>query len=239
MADRFFLNIGTAWNDTANWSTLTGGAGGASLPGSADRARFDVNSGNCNINANINVSGIFLEATYVNTVTQDNGFTITTGSADFITSGGTFLGGDSNITCTDRFTVGSGGLFTSTSARLQVTNTVSVSAGTYTHNNGLFRFINFFSTSFSWNGNTFYDLDFAVSNNTITTFSGDMIIANLFTATNLGGGHGGSGSFDCKGDIVTNSQNVSSSYRTVKINGTVPQQISAPGNGFGALGALQ
>lgn len=46
MAARFWVTGGTGnWNDTSNWSTTTGGASGASVPGSADTAALDVNSG--------------------------------------------------------------------------------------------------------------------------------------------------------------------------------------------------
>ncbi len=46
MAARFWVAGGTGnWNDTSNWSATTGGASGASVPGSADTAALDANSG--------------------------------------------------------------------------------------------------------------------------------------------------------------------------------------------------
>jgi hypothetical protein len=46
MAARFWVTGGTGnWNSTTNWSATTGGASGASVPGSADTATFDANSG--------------------------------------------------------------------------------------------------------------------------------------------------------------------------------------------------
>ena len=46
MAARFWVTGGTGnWNDTSNWSATTGGASGASVPGSADTAAFDASSG--------------------------------------------------------------------------------------------------------------------------------------------------------------------------------------------------
>lgn len=46
MAARFWVTGGTGdWNSTTNWSATTGGASGASVPGSADTAAFDASSG--------------------------------------------------------------------------------------------------------------------------------------------------------------------------------------------------
>jgi len=46
MADRFWVTGGTGnWNSTTNWSATTGGASGASVPGSSDTATFDASSG--------------------------------------------------------------------------------------------------------------------------------------------------------------------------------------------------
>jgi len=48
MANRFWVGGAGTWDttSTANWSTTTGGAAGASAPGAADIAIFDANSGN-------------------------------------------------------------------------------------------------------------------------------------------------------------------------------------------------
>ena len=46
MAARFWVTGGTGnWNSTTNWSATSGGASGASVPGSADTATFDASSG--------------------------------------------------------------------------------------------------------------------------------------------------------------------------------------------------
>lgn len=45
MANRYWINGGSGdWDDTANWSSTSGGAGGASVPTSADNVFFDANS---------------------------------------------------------------------------------------------------------------------------------------------------------------------------------------------------
>lgn len=46
MANRFWVTGGNGnWNSTTNWSASTGGASGASVPGSSDAAIFDASSG--------------------------------------------------------------------------------------------------------------------------------------------------------------------------------------------------
>lgn len=47
MADRYWVGGSGTWDssDTTNWSTSSGGAGGASVPGSSDNVFFDANSG--------------------------------------------------------------------------------------------------------------------------------------------------------------------------------------------------
>lgn len=54
MAARFWVTGGTGnWNDTSNWSATSGGASGASVPGSADTAAFDANSGSGTVTLDI------------------------------------------------------------------------------------------------------------------------------------------------------------------------------------------
>jgi hypothetical protein len=54
MAARFWVTGGTGnWNSTTNWSATTGGASGASVPGSADTATLDANSGSGTVTLNI------------------------------------------------------------------------------------------------------------------------------------------------------------------------------------------
>jgi hypothetical protein len=46
MAARFWVTGGTGnWNSTTNWSATTGGASGASVPGTSDTATYDASSG--------------------------------------------------------------------------------------------------------------------------------------------------------------------------------------------------
>lgn len=77
MADRFWVGGSGAWDETntANWSTTPGGAGGASVPTSADDAYFGVWSGTgvVSIGGNsvvVNCGALYCELGYAGTFTS-------------------------------------------------------------------------------------------------------------------------------------------------------------------------
>lgn len=55
MANRYWVGGAGSWTDTARWSTTSGGAGGASVPGSSDDVYFDANSGSGAVTTNNNM----------------------------------------------------------------------------------------------------------------------------------------------------------------------------------------
>ncbi len=60
------------WSNRNNWSTTSGGTGGASVPSTANTAIFDANSADyCLIDVNANVGAIKLQADFENAVIQD------------------------------------------------------------------------------------------------------------------------------------------------------------------------
>jgi len=144
MANRYFLNIGTDPESNANWSTTSGGAGGASKPTSSDIAIFDGNSGNCNLTANINWQGISLAAGYANVFTQGN-FEIVYGSGHITQVAGTFTGSNTSKkiegSSGSKF-IQSGGVFTSTNGVLTVgvagigIYSLDITGGQFNHNSG-------------------------------------------------------------------------------------------------------
>lgn len=70
MASRFWVGGTGTWDaaNTANWSTTTGGAGGASVPGSGDFAILDANSGSGIVTlAYFAIVGSFRTAGYIGT----------------------------------------------------------------------------------------------------------------------------------------------------------------------------
>lgn len=85
--NRFWVAASTSnWNNTANWSTTSGGAGGASVPGATEVAVFNVNGlGNCNLDIAPTVGGITVSG-YTGTINFQGNNLTTTGTNQF-TSG--------------------------------------------------------------------------------------------------------------------------------------------------------
>ncbi len=139
----------TNWSNSANW---TGGA----VPTTTNSATFDsycadYGSGcNATIDTNLTLNAdIRMLSDYTGTITQDTGVTLTLGNNSrgspngIIQSGGSFVGGDSDITV-DILEL-TGGTFTSTSGNLYIgynaewgrTSRTVIGAGvTFNHNNG-------------------------------------------------------------------------------------------------------
>ena len=92
MADRFFVgDTDSDWHDTDNWSASSGGAGGASIPGASDRARFDNNSPNCTLEQDISdVGQLWLESSFGNTLDTDGYDVTVSGTTSVTIDGGTF-----------------------------------------------------------------------------------------------------------------------------------------------------
>ena len=108
MANRFWINTaGGTWDNstTSNWSTTTGGAGGASVPGSADTAIFDANSGANIITTNYNVSITALQLTsgpFTGKLQLGGTLTLAASSSGALTlQGGTFNDEGYAVSCWD------------------------------------------------------------------------------------------------------------------------------------------
>jgi hypothetical protein len=96
-ANRFWIAAGASnWNNAANWSAVSGGAGGAGVPAWLDHVNFDNNGlGNCTIDAAVSDTSFAVAAGYTGTISQ-NANTITVSGAQSF-SGGSFLGGSVNM----------------------------------------------------------------------------------------------------------------------------------------------
>ena len=128
------------WNSTANWSTVSGGGGGASVPVSTSDAIFDGNrNGDCNIDAVVNVKGVIISG-YSGTIVQGSN-AITIGADNFTQSSGIFTGSGtgSGITVNGSYILG-GGVFVSTSGTFAVSVDFTKYNGIFTHNNGTVAF---------------------------------------------------------------------------------------------------
>lgn len=158
-ANRFWISpTPSNWNNTANWATTSGGAGGASVPGAADNVTFDNNGiGNCTIDIAVDINKITVAASYTGTISQGGNTFATVGTASF--SGGGFSGGTANITFGGNFTL-SGAAFTSTAAVLEFDGNSAFTSGTFSHNNGTVRYNASGATTISGTSPAFYDLEF-------------------------------------------------------------------------------
>jgi hypothetical protein len=107
-ANRYWVGStdGANFNSSANWSTTSGGAGGASVPGSADVAIFDTGKlTNSALSSSVTLSGLQLFTGYTKTLsTGANSITITgsstvsqgiiTGNMTFSSSANFYVNGD-------------------------------------------------------------------------------------------------------------------------------------------------
>jgi hypothetical protein len=92
MATFYYVTGGSgAWNNSNNWSSTSGGSSGAGIPGSADTAILDGNSGSTNITTDVAIN--------VTAVTLNTGFTgtLTLGSSYGSTVSGTFTVTQGNL----------------------------------------------------------------------------------------------------------------------------------------------
>jgi hypothetical protein len=86
-AQRFWISATPSnWNNTANWSASSGGAGGASVPGASDLVTFNaLGLGNCTLDVAANVAGITVNG-YTGII-NINGFNLTTTGTNIFTTG--------------------------------------------------------------------------------------------------------------------------------------------------------
>lgn len=162
-ANRYWVSLlGGNWNSALNWSSSSGGLGGAGVPGSGDTAIFDggplgLRDGNCTININVNVGGIRISSSYDGTISQGS-YTITvSGNASF--GGGSFTGGNAAIRIGGTFTL-SATSFTSTSATMELDSDAAFTGGSFAANNGLVKFGGAAAQAVSGTIPAFYNLEF-------------------------------------------------------------------------------
>lgn len=123
MANRYFLNIGANWGDTANWSDTSGGTGGFSVPTNVDDVFFDGNSGNCTVNASNRTAKTLNFTGYTNTITMTNNITV---------SGNVTLGAGMGIAGTGQLIVNTTATLTSNGKTWSAGFTFSGTSQTYT-----------------------------------------------------------------------------------------------------------
>ena len=158
-ANRFWVSAAPSnWNNTANWSNVSGGAGGFSVPVAGDAVTFNnIRRGNCTIDVAVSIQSLTINTGYTGNIIQ-GAHTILIAN-DATLSAGQFLGGTSNITVGGTFTL-SGTSFTSTSAILEIDGDPAFTSGVFTHNNGTVRFNATGTTNISGTSPTFFTLEF-------------------------------------------------------------------------------
>jgi len=199
--ERYWVN-GTEgnWSDINNWSSSSGGSGGACVPGSDDVAIFDgAGTGGCIIDTQAVVSTMIVRSTYTATVSigasqfldvigsfsiaggtfTTNGRPLATGS--YNQTGGTFNAGGSTISCNGNLII-AGGTFNAGSGTISVGGDINFTGGA----------VNSGSSSFILNGSSIQSLitdgqilnvlEITNSSTAGVQFSDNLICSN-FTAT--------------------------------------------------------
>ena len=126
------------WTNTANWSTFSGGPGGASIPIYDSTAIFDLNgTGDCTLDASAWISGLQLSSGYIGSLSQ-NSYEMLIGDAGASFLDGTFQGSGDDIRVTGNLYIGAACQFTSTDSTLACdsTFTINPSTGSFNHNYG-------------------------------------------------------------------------------------------------------
>jgi Secretion system C-terminal sorting domain len=200
-AARFWIAAGPSnWNNTANWSNASGGAGGFSVPGPADAVTFNNQGlGNCTIDVAVNVLSLTVAASYTGTILQGSNTFSTINNASFLA--GTFTGGTANITIGGNFTL-AGTAFTSTSGILQFDGNATFGSATFIHNNGTVRFNATGATTIAGTSPAFFILEFVGKGFSYNiTSAGNMTVSK---SLNLAGAllyNLNTGTIDVTGDI--------------------------------------
>jgi phage baseplate assembly protein gpV len=237
-AARYWVATRTStWNNPANWSTTSGGTGGAPVPGATDAVTFDINGqGNCTIDVAVNIQKITVSFGYFGTITQGANSFSTSGTASF--SSGTFAGGSANITFGDNFTL-SGATFTSTTGILEFDGSTAFTLGTFNNNNGTVTYVaTGGNTTISGTSPTFYTVQFVGEGyNYNITSTGNIKVTNSLDLSGLQAYQLNTGTIDVTGNIiVTNTAAGCYGSALINIDGTGPQSIS--GSTVAGAGAL-
>ena len=239
-ANRFWVSAAPSnWNNTANWSNVSGGAGGFSVPVAGDAVTFNnVRQGNCTIDIAVNILSLTINAGYTGTITQ-GAHTINISNAATFTAG-VFLGGSSNITIGGGFTL-NGTNFTSTSAILEIDGNPAFTSGVFTHNNGTVKLNATGATNITGTSPTFYILEFVGNGfNYNINSTGNVTVTNSLNISGTLTYNLNTGDIDVTGNInISNTAAGAGGSATVNIIGAGNQNFTgASAAGLGALPML-
>jgi hypothetical protein len=236
-ANRFWISIlPSNWNNAANWSNVSGGVGGFSVPGSGDAVNFNaLGLGNCTIDAPLNVLNFTVAVGYTGTISQGANTILINNNASF--SGGSISGGSANISVLGNFTV-AGTLFTATSAILEFDGNSTFTSGSFIHNNGTVRYNATGATSISGLSPIFSTLEFVGNGfNYNINSTGDITVLISLNLTGALPYNLNTGTMDVNGDInVSNTAAGCSGSALININGIGVQNFN--GSNIAGAGSL-
>lgn len=118
------------WNNSANWSAVSNGASGASVPDLFDMVFFDGaggNNGSCLLTSAITVAGIQFSNVYSGNLDL-NGYQLTIGSGGAIIAGGGVTGNGATIIVNGNIAI-SGGAYKNTAGHNYTSGNLSITGG--------------------------------------------------------------------------------------------------------------
>jgi hypothetical protein len=222
---RYWIGSGgsISWNSTANWSTTSGGAPGASYPQSNDTAYLSAGTGKCSFNINVSVKRLEVLSGYTDSILQ-NTYTLTIGQGGASFNSGIFQGGSASITSSGAITI-AGGTFNCTSGVLTLGSHFTLSSGTFQHNNSTA----ILQGTLTLTGSATFN-KLSISPGTYTIASGTIItVSDSLTTTGSSDVILNTGQIEAKGHITINNTSTSETAGgsgTIKINGTGNQTFS-------------
>lgn len=186
--NRYWIStVSSNWNNSANWSTASGGTGGASVPGSGNVAIFDGaggRTGTCVLDISPTVGGMSMITNYTGTIDLNGNILTTTGTNNFA------VGTVSNSGATGSLTLNTAGL--TTFQGTQFTATVNGSSGRVLFSGSVFT----------------ADIDITKSGATNDNGTGGNTFGGAVTLTNTGSGQlqlGGTSPDTFNGAVTINS----------------------------------
>ena len=221
LADRFWVGGAGSWNQTAHWSLTSGGAGGASVPGTSQVASFDNKSGSgtCSLNITITVKGLTMSGTN-NIVIAQGIRSLTVGDSGISQHAHTFRG-SRQVTVNGDFRL-YGGTFSAPQSYALIFNGNFIHAGgTFSNNSGTVTF-----------GGTTVMSDLVVDPFNNVTISGSVTAPDAIA---MAGNWVNNGTFDAANSVVRfqNSTTVSGTSTTtfhgVDVEGTLTAHATAMG----------
>jgi hypothetical protein len=227
-ADRYWVGgTDSLWNKTANWSTTSGGSGGASVPGATDVVILDSGSTKpCYLTQNITVQQVRLASGFAYTFFQQQ-HRVTATISGLNIAAGTWQGSTGSIEIQAGGLTQSGGTLNAPDSTW-VRGTWNNTGGTFNHNNGRVCFRN--SNTLSGNSPTFYEAEFysdGTSGTGVFTLSTDititqkMITSGTLTVTFATGNIYLQGNLDILNAYTTSSNSTGTLHFTGSNNQTI------------------